>query len=298
MADISLPPISSLPTAPDETIIAMLDLLFEPSPEIHRLAIPAVRGQQQQQQQQQPPSRVPANPGLTAEMGNTSTPFSQSSTTTGPYSASSSGGGKTPFKATTIPSPAVGTVTSQAQPSGAGYYSSYPELIRSIGSLMLELVDISAAQSDIDESSSSAAAAATTFTATDNSREPGPRAKLHSILGSHPRLGAKKVDSALSRAEQAQLQQAPPPSSSSSSSSSPQQDGKETEAQALARLNALYESTFPGLRYVVFVNGRGRDVIMQDMQRRIARGDIRAEERAGVEAMIDIALDRAGKILA
>lgn len=33
----------------------------------------------------------------------------------------------------------------------------------------------------------------------------------------------------------------------------------------------------------VFVNGRGRDVIMEDMRRRIERGDGEAERREGVD---------------
>lgn len=86
---------------------------------------------------------------------------------------------------------------------------------------------------------------------------------LHSILGSHPRLGAKKVESAQSVAEQAQLQSG---------------DGTE-----LANLNAEYEKTFPGLRYVVFVNGRERPVIMENMRARIARGDIGLEEQEGIQ---------------
>lgn len=56
---------------------------------------------------------------------------------------------------------------------------------------------------------------------------------LDQILGAHPRLGAKKVDSAQSQAEQAQLN-----------------TGGEEEAKNLKDLNEEYESTFPGLRYV------------------------------------------------
>src|SRR5690606_9558018 len=82
------------------------------------------------------------------------------------------------------------------------------------------------------------------------------------ILGSHPRLGEKKLDSAQSAAEQAQLR---------------------TAAEQLAALNAEYEAQFPGLRYVVFVDGREKSVIMTDMRRRIARGDIRLEEREGIQ---------------
>lgn len=87
---------------------------------------------------------------------------------------------------------------------------------------------------------------------------------LHSILGSHPRLGAKKVDSAQSQAEQAQLK------------------GSEDEAEQLRRLNEEYERKFPGLKYVVFVQGRGRDVIMEDMRRRIDGGDLKGEEAAAI----------------
>lgn len=56
---------------------------------------------------------------------------------------------------------------------------------------------------------------------------------LDSILGAHPRLGAKKVDSAQSRAEQAQLN-----------------TGGEDEAVQLKQLNEEYEAKYPGLRYV------------------------------------------------
>ncbi|KAF4983351.1 hypothetical protein FZEAL_1203 [Fusarium zealandicum] len=101
-----------------------------------------------------------------------------------------------------------------------------------------------------------------------------PDATLLSILGSHPRLGAKKVESAQSAAEQANLQ---------------------GEGDELAKLNKEYEQRFPGLRYVVFVNGRGRPEIMQDMRARIARGDFAKEVDAALQAMCDIAKDRASK---
>jgi 2-oxo-4-hydroxy-4-carboxy--5-ureidoimidazoline (OHCU) decarboxylase len=55
---------------------------------------------------------------------------------------------------------------------------------------------------------------------------------LSAILCAHPRLGEKKVDSALSRSEQAQLK------------------GNEEEGKMLEGLNKEYESVFPGLRYV------------------------------------------------
>ncbi|ROT38112.1 hypothetical protein SODALDRAFT_296643 [Sodiomyces alkalinus F11] len=109
---------------------------------------------------------------------------------------------------------------------------------------------------------------------------PKNRTALHNILGSHPRLGAPKVNSAQSAAEQARLRAG----------------GSEAEAAELAALNAKYEDAFPGLRYVVFVNGRGRPEIMEDMRDRIARGDFAAEERAAIQAMCDIAKDRARKL--
>jgi len=56
---------------------------------------------------------------------------------------------------------------------------------------------------------------------------------LDKILGSHPRLGAKKVDSAQSQAEQAQMN-----------------TGGEEEITKLRELNEEYEKTFPGLIYV------------------------------------------------
>lgn len=112
------------------------------------------------------------------------------------------------------------------------------------------------------------------------------RKPLHAILGSHPRLGEKRVDSALSRQEQAGLKAG-------------DGDGDEEarrEAERLAELNQRYEETFPGLRYVVFVNGRARDVIMEDMVRRTVRGDLAAEEVEAIQAMCDIAKDRAAKL--
>ncbi|OAA53147.1 Oxo-4-hydroxy-4-carboxy-5-ureidoimidazoline decarboxylase [Cordyceps fumosorosea ARSEF 2679] len=92
-----------------------------------------------------------------------------------------------------------------------------------------------------------------------------PNQHLLRILGSHPRLGAKKVESAQSAAEQAKL-------------------GGDSEA--LARLNREYEDKFPGLRYVVFVNGRGRPEIMEDMKARIDRGDFEKEVDAALHVLL------------
>lgn len=100
---------------------------------------------------------------------------------------------------------------------------------------------------------------------------------LLSILSSHPRLGAKKVDSAQSQNEQKSL-------------------GNEIERRELEKLNEEYETQFPGLRYVVFVNGRSREVIMRDMRGRIERSTREEEILKASEAMCDIAVDRARKL--
>ncbi|KAF3065842.1 hypothetical protein GL218_09338 [Daldinia childiae] len=185
MASPTLPPIVSLQGADDNTIKSILNVLFEPSQDLHLLAIPAVRN--------------------------------------------------TPF-------------------------SSYSSLIEHVGSLLFQLAE--------------------SPTTADS------RAELHAILGSHPRLGEKKVESAQSRAEQAHL------------NSSGTSDEKEEEARRLEALNEEYEVRFPGLRYVVFVNGRSRETVMNNMRERIDRGDIFAEEREAIQAMIDIALDREKKLQA
>ncbi|KAK9382246.1 Oxo-4-hydroxy-4-carboxy-5-ureidoimidazoline decarboxylase [Kockiozyma suomiensis] len=98
---------------------------------------------------------------------------------------------------------------------------------------------------------------------------------LLEILAAHPRLGARKITSDHSVAEQRSLQ---------------------GESEALASLNHEYEAKFPGLRYVVFVNGRSREMIMENMRARIARGDYELEKEEAANAMCDIATDRARKL--
>jgi 2-oxo-4-hydroxy-4-carboxy--5-ureidoimidazoline (OHCU) decarboxylase len=46
----------------------------------------------------------------------------------------------------------------------------------------------------------------------------------------------------------------------------------------------------------VFVNGRPRSEIMDNMRARIDRGDVKAERQEAIQAMCDIALDRASKL--
>ncbi|ODQ66094.1 hypothetical protein NADFUDRAFT_24746 [Nadsonia fulvescens var. elongata DSM 6958] len=103
--------------------------------------------------------------------------------------------------------------------------------------------------------------------------------RISEIIAAHPRLGARKVDSQHSQAEQKSLEAS-----------------SVEEAQKLHYLNNLYEKTFPGLRYVVFVNGRSREVIMNNITERIERHDIAKERIEAINAMCDIAKDRAKKI--
>lgn len=117
-------------------------------------------------------------------------------------------------------------------------FASYPDLIAAIG---VQLTDLAESASTSD------------------------RQWIEAILGSHPRLGAKKVESAQSQAEQAQLNK-----------------GNTEEGEQLRKLNEKYEAKFPGLRYVVFVNGRDRPIIMEDMKRRIAQGDHQQERLTAI----------------
>lgn len=118
-------------------------------------------------------------------------------------------------------------------------------------------------------------AVGTQLNALADSSSTSDREWLDKILSSHPRLGEKKVDSALSRAEQAAMNAA--------SGTSGSDKDKEAEAEELRELNAQYEEAFPGLRYVVFVAGRPRNVIFEDMRARIARGDPQLERREAIK---------------
>ncbi|CAH2355091.1 hypothetical protein CLIB1423_21S01618 [[Candida] railenensis] len=112
----------------------------------------------------------------------------------------------------------------------------------------------------------------------------GSDPRISKIIAAHPRLGAPKPGkvaetlSEHSSAEQKSLQ------------------GSPEEQAKLVELNEKYEQTFPGLRYVVFVNGRSRPTVMQNMIERIERNDIELEREDAFNAMCDIALDRASKL--
>jgi 2-oxo-4-hydroxy-4-carboxy--5-ureidoimidazoline (OHCU) decarboxylase len=113
------------------------------------------------------------------------------------------------------------------------------------------------------------------------SQDPQDIKALEDVLSSHPRLGEKKVDSKMSRMEQAAMAKAS--SSTSTSDDAEEARRKEVEAETLRQLNQEYETAFPGLRYVVFVNGRARSVIFENMRSRIQRGDTEEERREGIK---------------
>ncbi|KAI5959489.1 uncharacterized protein KGF55_005317 [Candida pseudojiufengensis] len=115
----------------------------------------------------------------------------------------------------------------------------------------------------------------TTFFKSRNSKE--CNTLIENIISAHPRLGAPK-------------------GTKLSEHSTNEQKKLEGIQSRLKELNEQYESTFPGLRYVVFVNGRSRDEIIKNMEDRIARNNIELEKIDALEAMCDIALDRASKL--
>ncbi|EEP80121.1 conserved hypothetical protein [Uncinocarpus reesii 1704] len=124
------------------------------------------------------------------------------------------------------------------------------------------------------------------LTALASSDNPDDRTILLDILGSHPRLGEKT--SPPNSGESRALQESPAQHLSELSraeQSNLNEKAQEGSAQQLVALNREYEQAFPGLRYVygincriiTFVNGRGRDAIMEEMRQRIDRHDIELE---------------------
>ncbi|RMZ84711.1 hypothetical protein DV737_g907, partial [Chaetothyriales sp. CBS 132003] len=99
--------------------------------------------------------------------------------------------------------------------------------------------------------------------------------QLDEILSSHPRLGAKKGPEALS--EMSRREQEAMRAAEGKGGAAPEQ-GQGSVEERLGALNDQYEAKFAGLKYVTFVNGRPRPVIMADMERRINRGDLNQEK--------------------
>lgn len=106
------------------------------------------------------------------------------------------------------------------------------------------------------------------------------RETICKIVSAHPRLGAPKtiVLSEHSQNEQKSL------------------SGSEELTTKLKQLNEEYEKKFPGLIFVVFVNGRSREAIMKIMRDRIENSTWINEVEIAFNEMCDIALDRAKKL--
>jgi 2-oxo-4-hydroxy-4-carboxy--5-ureidoimidazoline (OHCU) decarboxylase len=71
------------------------------------------------------------------------------------------------------------------------------------------------------------------------------------FIAGHPRIGEVSGLSKLSQAEQAAKATSP------------------IVLKRLTHLNACYEHAYPGLRYITFVNGRSREVILEEMETRL-----------------------------
>ena len=82
-----------------------------------------------------------------------------------------------------------------------------------------------------------------------------PHGQQADFVGGHPRIGEIKGLSALSASEQAA--HATPPEI----------------LVRLSELNEEYERRYPGLRYITFVNGRSRKMIMEEMEEKLGIDD-------------------------
>ncbi|KAJ2585921.1 hypothetical protein H4R99_008596 [Coemansia sp. RSA 1722] len=101
------------------------------------------------------------------------------------------------------------------------------------------------------------------------------------VVNAHPRIGEKAKNlSALSRMEQGT-----------------KSANEDAVLAKWAELNKKYEDTY-GFRFVVFVNGRSKDSLFPIVEERIAHGDKNKELVTGLTEMVDIARDRARKLLA
>jgi hypothetical protein len=161
-----LPPITTLPGLPDPELKTLLNTLFEPSSDLHALALPTLR---------------------------------------------------------------------------AIAFDSYGQMIDTIRDQLLAIATNITASATGEGADKDEAAA-------NEARVP-----LHKILGSHPRLGEKKVESALSRLEQAQLQGGDATNATNAAGSAGSIETKSSEANQLAKLNQEYEEKFPGLRCECFL---------------------------------------------
>ena len=118
-----------------------------------------------------------------------------------------------------------------------------------------------------------------------------PIAEQLELIDAHPRLGAPPASvSALSFVEQGYDQEAADLAA---------QDAEVERARVAAdldRLNTAYEERF-GFRYCVFVAGRARSELLEGIRAAI-EGDRLTELARAIDAVVDIAEDRASKLVA
>ena len=116
-----------------------------------------------------------------------------------------------------------------------------------------------------------------------------PMAEQVELIDAHPRLGAPPESvSALSFLEQGYEREA--------AEAAALEAGTERArvAAELDRLTGAYEATF-GFRYCVFVAGRSRADLLPDLAAALG-ADRRSEVSRAMDAVVDIAIDRAAKL--
>ncbi len=116
-----------------------------------------------------------------------------------------------------------------------------------------------------------------------------PAAEQLELIDAHPRLGAPPASvSALSFVEQGYDQE-----SADRAAHDAEQERARVAAE-LDRLNTAYEERF-GFRYCVFVAGRPRAELLAGL-REALEADRRDEISRAIDAVVDIAADRAAKL--
>ncbi|KAF9156442.1 hypothetical protein BG015_005166 [Linnemannia schmuckeri] len=113
------------------------------------------------------------------------------------------------------------------------------------------------------------------------------------VINAHPRIGAAKANlSALSLIEQGYTPE--DAAKKVDATATPSADDEETQ-RTLKRLNEEYEAKY-GFKFVVFVNGRPRSVIIPVMEERIRNSTKEAEMKVAMDDMVAIARDRLKKL--
>jgi 2-oxo-4-hydroxy-4-carboxy--5-ureidoimidazoline (OHCU) decarboxylase len=116
-----------------------------------------------------------------------------------------------------------------------------------------------------------------------------PIAEQLELIDAHPRLGAPPASvSAMSFEEQGYSRDA-----AELAAHEAELDRARVAAE-LDRLNTAYEERF-GFRYCVFVAGRPRSELLAGMQEAL-EADRRAEMSRAIDAVVDIAIDRASRL--